>query len=99
MVFAIPQRELDMCPPHPECPSTSLLTLSLWVVPEHWLWMPCFMHQTCTDHSILHIVIYMFQCYSLKSSHLCLLPESKSLFFTSVSPFVALHVGSLVPSF
>ena len=25
--------------------------------------------------------------------------ESKSLFFTSVSPFVALHVGSLVPSF
>ena len=25
--------------------------------------------------------------------------ESKSLFFTSVSPFVALHVGLLVPSF
>ena len=25
--------------------------------------------------------------------------ESKSLFFTSLSPFVALHVGSLVPSF
>ena len=34
--------------------------------------------------SISHI-IYMFQCYSLKSSHPCLLPESKSLFFTSES--------------
>ena len=21
--------------------------LSLWVVPEHWLWVPCFMHRTC----------------------------------------------------
>ena len=35
--------------------------------------------------SISHMIIYMFQCYSVKSSHLCLLPESKSLFFTSVS--------------
>ena len=35
--------------------------------------------------SISHMVIYMFQCYSLKSSHHRLLPESKSLFFTSVS--------------
>ena len=26
--------------------------------------------------SILHMVIYMFQCYSLKSSHPCLLPHS-----------------------
>ena len=35
--------------------------------------------------SISHMVIYMFQCHSLKSSHPRLLPESKSLFFTSVS--------------
>ena len=35
--------------------------------------------------SISHMLIYMFQCYSLKSSHPCLLPESKSLFFTSMS--------------
>ena len=34
--------------------------------------------------SVLHMVIYMFQCYSLISSHPHLLPESKSLFFTSV---------------
>ena len=57
-------------------PSTSLLTRSLWIVPEHWLWVPCFVHQTCTDHSILHMVICMFQCYSLKSSHPRLLPLS-----------------------
>ena len=31
--------------------------------------------------SISHMVIYMFQCYSLKSSHPRLLSESKSLFF------------------
>ena len=23
---------------------------SLWVVPEHQLWVPCFMHWTCTGH-------------------------------------------------
>ena len=34
--------------------------------------------------SISHMVIYVFQCYSLKSSHSHLLPQSpKSLFFTS----------------
>ena len=27
-------------------------------------------------HSVSHMVIYMFQCYSLKSSHPCLLPQS-----------------------
>ena len=27
---------------------------SLWVVPEHWPWVPSFMHQTCTGR-IFHI--------------------------------------------
>ena len=31
------------------------------------------------------MIIYTFQCYFLKSSHSRLLPESKRLFFTSVS--------------
>ena len=37
--------------------------------------------------SVLHMVIYMFQCYSLKSSQ-PLLPLSPSLFFTSMSPLL-----------
>ena len=39
--------------------------------------------------SILHIVIYMFQCYSLKSSHPRLLPHRPNLFFTSVSSLLS----------
>ena len=35
--------------------------------------------------STLHMVIYMFQCYSFISSNPCLLPHSPSLFFTPVS--------------
>ena len=35
--------------------------------------------------SVLHMIIYMFQCYSLKSSHPSLLPQSKRLFYISVS--------------
>ena len=30
--------------------STSFSTLSLWVVPEHQLWVPCFMRRLCTGH-------------------------------------------------
>ena len=79
MVFAIHQYESATSThvsPHPETPPISLPTPSVWVVPEHWLWVPCFVHRTCTDHSILHMVIYMFLCYSLKSSHPRLLPQS-----------------------
>ena len=35
--------------------------------------------------SISHMMVYMFQCYSLKSSRPCLLPQSPKVFFTSVS--------------
>ena len=53
MVFAIHQCEFATdiyVPPILNSPSTSLPALSLWVVPEHWLLVPCFMHQTCTVH-------------------------------------------------
>ena len=56
-------------------PSTSLPTPSLWVVPEHGLWVPCFMRWS----SVLHVVMYLFQRYSLKSSHPHLLPLSPKL--------------------
>ena len=38
--------------------------------------------------SILYMVMYMFQYCSLKSYHCRLLPQSKSLFFTSESPLL-----------
>ena len=34
---------------------------------------------------VSHMIIYIFQSYSLKSADPCLLPESNSLFFSSVS--------------
>ena len=37
-------------PNYPETPPSALPTLSLWVVPDHRLWVPCFRHQTCTGH-------------------------------------------------
>ena len=65
-----------MGPPHPEppshlppypiplgCPSAPALNALLHASNLHW-------------SSISHMVIYMFQGYSLKSSHPCLLPQS-----------------------
>ena len=54
-------------PPSPSHPSgssqcTALSTLSYASNMDWW--------------SILHMIIYMIQCYSLKSSHRCLLPQS-----------------------
>ena len=34
---------------------------------------------------VSYMILYMFQCHSLKSSHPFPLPESKSLFYTSMS--------------
>ena len=76
-------------PPHPiplGCSRAPALRILLHALNLHW-------------SSVSHMVMYMFQCYSLKSSHPRLLPLStKSVLYTCVS-FVALHVGSLVPSF
>ena len=61
------------CVPHPEPPPTSLAIPSLRVIPMH----SALFHALNLDWwSISHMVIYMFQCYSLKSSHPCLLPQS-----------------------
>ena len=61
-------------PPHPipqGCPNAPALSALFHASNLDW-------------RSISHMVTYMFQCYSLKSSHHHLLPEFKSLFFTSV---------------
>ena len=48
-------------------PSTSLPTPSLWVVSEHRLWVPCFMHLTWTGHLFL---IWWYTCFnSILSNH------------------------------
>ena len=75
-----------MCPLHPE---------ALAHFPPHSTPPRCHralalgaLHHTLNSHwfSIFHMVIYMFQCYSLKSSH-PLLPLSPK-FFTSMSPLL-----------
>ena len=79
MVFAIHQHELGTgiyTFPYPEAPSH---------VPHHPILLSCSralalgallhalnLHWPC----ILHMVMYLFQCYSLKSPHTCLLPLS-----------------------
>ena len=53
MVFAIHRHEsaTGACvPPFWTLHTTSLPTSLLWVVPEHRLWAPYFMHQTSTGH-------------------------------------------------
>ena len=77
MVFVIHRHESVMgahVSPHPEppihllpysiplgCPRAPALCALLHASNLHWSF-------------ILHMVIYMFQCYSLNSSHQCLLP-------------------------
>ena len=55
------------------CPRAPALSALFHALNLHW-------------SSILHMVIYMFQCYSLKSSHPCLLPHSpKCVLYICVS--------------
>ena len=49
--------------------------------------------------SVSHMIIYMFQCYSLKSSHLAFSHRiQKSVLYICVS-FAVSHIGSSLPSF
>ena len=50
--------------------------------------------------SISHMIIYMFQCYSLKSSHPRLLPQSPKVCSLDLwFSFTISHIGSSLPSF
>ena len=48
--------------------------------------------------SISHMVIYMFQCYFLKSSHPHLLPQSPKVCFGICVSFAVSRIGLLLPS-
>ena len=78
MVFAIHWHESAMGVhvfPILNHPLRSLPIPSIRVIPVHQPWAPCLMHRTCTGH-LFHLVINMFQCCSLKSSHPRFLPQS-----------------------
>lgn len=54
-------------------PPTSLPTLALWVVPEHQIWVPCFMHEFI---NITYFTYVMYTMLFSKPSHPCSLPPS-----------------------
>ena len=93
------QPQVHMCPPimnplfhlfpHPTplgCPRTPALSALLHASTLHWL-------------SILHMVIYMFQCYSLKSSHPRLLPRSPKVCFLHLHLFCCLAYRIIITVF
>ena len=49
--------------------------------------------------SVSHMIIYMFQCYSLKSSHPCLLPQSPNVYSLHLCLFCCLLYRVIVTFF
>ena len=107
MVFFLPyiymnQSWVYMCPTILNPPPTSHPTPALWFAQGHQLWVPCFIHQTCTGHesciwsSILHLVIHIFQCYTLILSHLHHLPQSPKVCVIHLCLFAVFHIGSSI---
>ena len=86
----VPHPESHPPPPSPSHPSGSSQCIS----PEH------LSHASNLGWwSVSHLIIYMFQCCSLRSSHPRLLPQSpKSVLYICVS-FSVLHIGLSLPSF
>ena len=85
-----PSRTLSDLPPHPipqGCPSGLALSALFHALNLDW-------------SSISHMVIYMFQCYSLKSSHPHTFSHQvqKSVLNICVS-FAVLHIGPSLSSF
>ena len=89
--------------------ATSLPTSSLWVVPEHQLWVPCFMHQTCADllfyirentcfNAILsnHLSFAFSQSPKDCSVHLCLFCclAYRAIITIFLVPYICIHVSS-----
>ena len=77
--------------PYPEPLPTSLPIPSLWVVPDHWLWVPCFMHWTHTGH--LFYIWWYTRFSAILSNHPTLIfshwvQKSVLYIFTYVSPLL-----------
>ena len=87
------------CVPHPEPPSHLLPH----PIPQGHLSAPALSalsHVSNLDlQSISHMIIYMFQCYSLKSSHPHLLPQSPKVCSLHLCLFCYFSYGVLVTVF
>ena len=76
--------------PHPE-PSSHLPPHPISQRPPSALVLSALFHVSNLDwQSISHMVIYMFQCYSLRSSHPGLLPQSPKVCSLSLCLFYCL---------
>ena len=85
----VPYPEPPLLSPSPSHPSR-LSQCTSFECPFHALNLDC--------SSISNMVIYMFQCYSLKSSHAPLFPQSpKSVHYNCVS-FTVSYIRLLLPS-
>jgi len=88
-----------MCPSILKSPTTSLPTPSLWVVPEHQLWVPCFMYWTCTGH-LFYIRQYVGFNAILSYGPTLAFPHVVQEFVLYICiSFAVLHIGSLLLSF
>ena len=68
--------QVYMCLHHPESPSHLPPHPIPLGYPPVLILGALFYAPNLHSSSILHMVMYMYQCYSLKSSHSCLLPLS-----------------------
>jgi len=87
------------CVPHPDPPSH----LPPHPIPQGHPSTPALSalsHASNLDwRSVSHMIIYMFQCHSLKSSHLHLLPQGPKFCSLHLCLFGVLHIGSSLPPF
>ena len=101
VVFAIYSHESAMGVhvfPILNLPATSLPIPSLRVIPVHRPWVP--FHASNLDWgSISHMIIYMFQCFPVKSSHPRLLPQSPKVCSLHLCLFCCLAYWVIVTIF
>ena len=87
------------CIPHPEPPSH----LPPYPIPQGHpsaSALSTLSHALNLDwQSISHMIIYMFQCCSLKSSHSCLLPQSPKVCSLHLCPFCCLAYRVIISIF
>ena len=80
-------------------PPTLPPILPLQVISEHQLWAGCVIQHIPADCAVLCMVMYMFQCYSVSSSHPSFPQCPQACVLHVCVSIAALKIGSSVPSF